>query len=465
MALLRTRVTSMGVFLRGFGMFGMLGVSRMFRAPAAFGGLGGSDAFRGMLVLALSWFLGGFAVLGPSPCVAENTPPYVDAASGTRSVAVGDTFRLNLKLAWKEGTDVKPVAVPDKIGNFVVKDITEGPVSTSAGTSARDVSLLLTAFETGAQTVPPISIVYMNVDGTSGKIETKPIEMEVKSILPENAADIRDIKHPIKVPKRWKDIILSYALIVGLAVGAALSVLVSFKRKEEIESYARRFWRKVYEPLRRLILRLLALLGFRRARETLTFDIRIDEPGLLPGEAALKEIDRIEALGLIERNLIREFCTLVSETMRRYIERQSGVLAMESPTSYTLRALSGLEIPRQAYGLIEDVLGECDLVKFAKHTPSTEAVRSLIERSRNIVNLTANLSLVPDAWIMAQQFGGANARVDVGRRPGEETVLGSRSGIGSNPGKEPGLGEEPGPEGGMRGASRGGARGGSGNEV
>jgi hypothetical protein len=351
-------------------------------------------------------------------CLADQPGVAVETAVGAHSIAVGDTFRLNLKLEWGDGITVKPVAVPGKIGQFVVKDIDQGVVSAVGGRSARTSSLLLTTFETGSQTVPPVTIVYTGADGSSGKVESRPVEIEVASVLPDQVDDIRDIKRPISVPRRWRDIILSYALIVGLAGAAAASVLVSFKRREELEALARKIWLRVSRPVWRLILRLLALLGLARGRRGPVFDIEAREPGLLPVEAALKELDRIDALGLAGRGLVREHYTLVSEVVRRYVERQCAVLAMESPTSHTLGALRGRGLDAEVVAVIGDLLGECDLVKFAKHVPSEEAARTATGRARNIVKLTADFAPVGDAWFLSQRFAGVEMRGETSRPGG-----------------------------------------------
>ena len=334
-------------------------------------------------------FLGALAGLVTVSLAA----PTVETSATAGTIAVGDTFRLNLRIVCEEGTTVKPMAVPDKIGNFVVKDVSVG--SPSAGTGGpgdsserlREASLLLTTFETGTQTVPPVSLVYVGPDGSTGSVESRPVEIEVRSILPEDADDLRDIKRPLEVPKRWKDLILSYLLVFGLAAGAALSVLLSFKRREEVEARLRRAWLRVSAVLRALANRLLAALGIKRKGRA--FDIAVDEPGLPAGEAALRELERIEALGLAGRKMIVEFYTLVSETVRRYIERRYGVLALESPTSYTLAALERARLSGAALPLIGEALSEADLVKFAKWIPDEERVGSLLARARDLIERTA----------------------------------------------------------------------------
>jgi hypothetical protein len=163
------------------------------------------------------------------------------------------------------------------------------------------------------------------------------------------------------------------------------------KRKHEIESVLRRIWVGITEPLRRLVIRLLTLLGLMRHRgAALGLDVTVNEPDLVPEEAALRELGRIEALGLIERGMIKDYYSLVSETVRRYLERRFEVLAMESPTSFTLDALSEIAIAPAGLGAIRDVLEEGDLVKFAKLSPAAQAVGSLLPRARAVVRLSGS---------------------------------------------------------------------------
>jgi hypothetical protein len=325
------------------------------------------------------------------PAAAAEEPLRVETSVDRRTIAIGDTFSLYLDLTWQQGVEVKPLAVTDRIGSFVVRDIREGLVSPTPEGMTRRLSFLLTVFETGTHTVPALSVIYVQGDGTTGRIETRSIDIEVGSVLPEDAAEIRDIKEPIAVQKRWKDLIMSYALLIGLAAGTAVSVLFSVKRRQEIEAMFRRLGRAALYPLRWLLVYLLGLLGLLKGRRAvaLRYAVEVMEPDIPPEDAALRELDRIEALGLAERGMIKDFYTLVSETVRRYLERKYDILAMESPTSHTMVAISGLGLPPTGLDLIGEVLEEGDLVKFAKYRPQPEAVGSLLGRGRDIVRRTA----------------------------------------------------------------------------
>jgi hypothetical protein len=129
---------------------------------------------------------------------------------------------------------------------------------------------------------------------------------------------------------------------------------------------------------------LLTGVGKRRPAEA-EFDIAVSEPDLTPGEAALRELDRIEALDLANRGFYQQHYTLVSETIRRYLERRFGVLAMESPTSWTMEALAGITAADRLREPLGEIMSECDLVKFARYVPEEDRIRGLIERARRVV--------------------------------------------------------------------------------
>jgi len=325
--------------------------------------------------------------------VAPDTEAPFDVYAGLdrKSVAVGDTFRLNLDLSWQDGVEVKPLAVGDKLGPFTVRDLHYGIASPEEGGFSRRVSVLLTVFETGEQTVPEMPVVYMDQAGTPQTAKTVPLSIDVVSVLPEDAAEPRDIKAPVSVPKRWKDLILSYALLIGLVAGAATSVMLSVMRREQLEAFFVKLYARIAGPVRRLILMLLAAIGLIHRERDEIFDVEVTEPDLDPEVAALLELDRIDALALLRREMVKQHYTLVSESVRRYLERKYDVLAMESPTSFTLEALAGIRINPDGLKLTGEVLEEGDMVKFAKFIPGPEPAGSLTARARSIVGLTGTL--------------------------------------------------------------------------
>jgi hypothetical protein len=285
--------------------------------------------------------------------------------------------------------EVVPVAVGDNLGDFIVRDVREGAVLPDNGGFGRRVSILLTVFEVGEYTVPSVPVLFKDADGRVGRVETQPVDVTVESVLAEEAEDIRDIKPPLSVRKKWKEILLSYALLLGLAGAAATSVLVSVRKKSEIEVLARRLWDGLAGRVRAIVAWFLAALGLRGKPEPEVYEIEVAGPDVDPAEAAFEELARIEALGLIEKGLVKHFYTLVSEVLRRYIERKYGVLAMELPTSFIMRAITGRGLMTACGERVREVLEECDLVKFARYIPPDETTMGLLSAVRNIVRETS----------------------------------------------------------------------------
>lgn len=316
-------------------------------------------------------------------------PVSVTTSTDRQLIAIGDTVSLNLDLEWESGVDVKPVAAREKLGEFIVRDVREGTARPEGDGFARRVSILLTIFEVGEHTIPSMPVLFMGEAGEPGRIETQPVDVTVESVLAEDAGEIRDIKPPLSVSKKWKEIILSYALLIGLAGAAAASVLVSVKKKGEIEVLARKIWDNVTGPVRALVAWLLVLFGLKHRPAPETYDIEINGLDINPEQAAMEELARVEALGLIKQGLIKDLCTLVSEVLRRYIERKYGVLAMELPTVFIMKAIAGRGVMSGCYDRVREVLEECDLVKFARYMPSDETAATLVPRAREIVRATS----------------------------------------------------------------------------
>jgi hypothetical protein len=94
-----------------------------------------------------------------------------------------------------------------------------------------------------------------------------------------------------------------------------------------------------------------------------------------------------EALGLIGQP--KPFCTLVSDTIRFYLEERFNFRAPERTTEEFLHELRGtnLLLPDQKETLGE-FLRRCDLVKFARYEPGEPELRELHESALRLVEET-----------------------------------------------------------------------------
>ncbi len=91
-----------------------------------------------------------------------------------------------------------------------------------------------------------------------------------------------------------------------------------------------------------------------------------------PWEIALEELDQVRRDELIALGRFAEHFDRVSDTLRKYLGARFGFDGLESTTTETLRHLRRAELGSTTFETVDIFLGEADLVKFARRTP-TEA--------------------------------------------------------------------------------------------
>jgi hypothetical protein len=144
---------------------------------------------------------------------------------------------------------------------------------------------------------------------------------------------LRDIKPPVAIPSGW---VWAWWIAVGLALAA-------------LAYFAWRYWQK-------------------KKAETPSAPV-------VPAHVRAKQ-KLAEALALIGQP--KEFCILVSDTIRWYLEERFDFRAPEQTTEEFLYELRGTDLltPDQKESLGE-FLNRCDLVKFARYYPGEPELRDL----------------------------------------------------------------------------------------
>jgi hypothetical protein len=108
-------------------------------------------------------------------------------------------------------------------------------------------------------------------------------------------------------------------------------------------------------------------------------------PPLLPHVLAKQRLQA--ALAFIHDP--REFCILVSDALRTYLEDRFHFHAPDRTTEEFMQELHGthlLTLDQRAS--LEQFLQSCDLVKFARHEPTESALRDLYESALRLVDET-----------------------------------------------------------------------------
>lgn len=264
------------------------------------------------------------------------------------AITLGDPVLFRLTLRYLADQRPDRVSPPAFDVDVEVTELVPTPARTmDDGFFEAVLSWELRFFELGTHQIPPMEVMLVSGSGEHESLRSAPLEITVGSVR-ENAdsEELLDIKPPIVIPggvPLWLAVV-AFTLI--------FAILVALLR-----------W----------------LLGRRRGSS---------EAALIPPKPTdyIVEFKRIARMGLIERGAFLVYYTLLSETLRRFLEERVGVEAMERTTEEVAEALQGDSIVDSAQaGRIREFLSQADLVKFACAEPKAEAARHAPETGQQIV--------------------------------------------------------------------------------
>ena len=313
---------------------------------------------RALVVLLGAWTAlcaAGVSRAATDPPGAAEAPdpdaPTVAAHADKTEAHVGDPIHFDVVAIGKSAV---PVNLPStlELGPFSLLDRKESEQNLGDGRVKRQFSLTIAAYEPGSKQVPAIEVTYLGPRGDVRTARTAPVAVKIGSLIanePEPA--IKDAAPPVTVmvENLWPAYIA--AGLVAAGIGALLTMLI----------------------VRRL-----------RAR-------RGERPGPPPRpahEVALERLDRLGTYGFLENADNRPFYFAVSEIIREYLGGRYGFDSLELTTDELLAELRRHAGRELVLGEIEGWLSACDLVKFAKISPTAAEARGALENAILIVTTT-----------------------------------------------------------------------------
>jgi hypothetical protein len=295
------------------------------------------------------WWLAALVALGvPARAVAESVGDTLHVplllSAPPDSLRLGQTFEIvgSIPVAGLHGLSL--LSPERALAPFELRDWQRG---LDRGDTAQ-VTLTFQAFDVGALVLPPLAISGETPDGRLCVAHAESLAVDVVSIVPEDATEIRDIHEAVapEAPRpRWP-------WIAAAAVLCALAL----------------FW---------LV---------RRARR---------RGGVLERVTAARPAHEIalESLGVLDPTRLapgawKAYYTELTSILRAYLARRFGVDALDMTTSETLRAVEHLELGDAARTALRTVLRAADAVKFAKGEPADGVPLRHLEDARRFVRLT-----------------------------------------------------------------------------
>ena len=249
------------------------------------------------------------------------------------TITIGDPVQLRLQIEADESLHIylDPMEVSEQEHLEADKPQVEHIRSedTPTGKARYEVIYPLRAFATGTHTLSPITIKYAGADGDNGGIQTPAYLFEVQSVKPLGATEMKEIKGPWSVPPNWF-LYISAALLLIVIVG----VFVFF------------YLRKQAKPV-----------------EVQSEMVSQRQPHAI----AYEQLNRIEGMNWIAQGEMKVYHTEISQVIRQYIAARYHIPALELTTQELLDRLRSEDVPSE---LVQRLMTNCDLVKFARYSPA-----------------------------------------------------------------------------------------------
>lgn len=290
------------------------------------------------------------------------------ATLDTSAIRIGEQVRLQLGFTAPRSFKVQWPALPDTLSK-AVEVVKRGNIDTSSVKGSDLIIyrqyLTVTSFDTGYHTIPSIGFIYRKDHDTANYTSyTDSLLMQVNTVSVDTTLAIKDIKAPMKQAVTLSEM-LPY--IIGSAVFIALLALVIYY-----------FWRRSQnKPL----------------------IPRIVKPSLPPWQTALNELDELSARKHWQEGRVKLFHSELSDILRRYLEYQHLIPAVEMVTDDILESCRSNAAVAGSTEQLGQILHLADLVKFAKEIPlppqNEQSLRdsyTFIERTKPVAQPEAKVA-------------------------------------------------------------------------
>ncbi len=143
-----------------------------------------------------------------------------------------------------------------------------------------------------------------------------------------------------------------------------------------------------------LVLITLGLSAWRRGRPV---PVVPPPPPRHPALVAHEALEAIAQGDLLARGLTKDYYDAISDIVRRYLGGMRGFDAIEMTSDELLAQLRANPLPGVTHVEVARLLSECDLVKFANHTPTHEECDEVLAMALGLVRrgLPAATSATP----------------------------------------------------------------------
>ncbi|MFH1691126.1 MAG: hypothetical protein ABIC68_00940 [Candidatus Omnitrophota bacterium] len=314
------------------------------------------NTFRRLIVIIVI-FLSIFSCLAVSAFAAENKTGFHSDFSSSEleirsiiknpQVTIGEKIIFLIKVSASSSIEIKVPNFSEKLDALKVEDSRES-VHPFFGKRFYTYKYTLRGYKPGEYNLTGLEVQYRKKPDESWQsviIGDKPII--IKSVLGNETGDIRDIKGPLFIG--WP--LWMYLIVLIILFGGAWAVFV-----------------------------------WMRCHNRKSVDIVVRESATAVALRRLKELKDRDFIG---RGLVKEFYFHLSLIARQYLEDRFSLRAPEMTTEEFLIHLKDSEFLSVEHKmLLREFLFNCDLVKFAKYSPTAKEIDQALMSTVNLIEQT-----------------------------------------------------------------------------
>ena len=284
-----------------------------------------------------------------------------------QELLIGDVVTVTARVNHPSGHRVGPLELGETWGPFEVSAI-QAPVTVSNNDGSETTSISFDAqiFEVGTVTTPDIRFTIESPTGGQGSVVAAPVTVEIQSVLTDD--ELRDIRSQATLPGP------NGRLVAGIAAGALAAVAICL---------ATYIWAR------------------RRSRSGLAGRTGLQAS---PYEWAVAELAAMGDSGFVSAAELREHYERVAEILRRYLDAEFYFETMERTTSEANRRIMRSDLEWKLGHRAISILAAADLVKFARHRPTTDEVEALVPDATAVIG-DLHRSLVESRQVAGPESG------------------------------------------------------------
>lgn len=292
-------------------------------------------------------------ILWSPVCNAQKATATLD----TTVIRIGEQVRLHLGFTAPRGVSVQWPMLADTL-NTSIEVVKRGNIDTTAikGSDLLQYRqyVTITSFDSGYHTIPSITFFYRGkTDSVRQYSYTDSLMMKVNTVAVDTTLAIRDIKAPMKQSITFKELLPFILIAISVIALAALFIYYLWRRKQN-------------KPLLP----------------------KIVKPSLPAWQIALKELENLSEQKLWQNGRIKPYYSELSDILRRYLENQHMIPAVEMVTDEILDSCRENAAVQNSTEQLGRLLRLADLVKFAKEIPTAPQNEQSLKDAVSFVELT-----------------------------------------------------------------------------